>query len=467
MTYNGLLRLGQRTNEIELDLAESWKQLDDRTYEFKLRKGVHWHNIPPVNGRELTSADVKYSIERMSGMYDEKFYLFNHRYYFRDKLESIETPDKYTVIFKTKQPYAPFINYIASMWSKIVPREAVEEFGDLKRDIIGTGPFIYDKEASIPRQKLVFKKNPNYFRKGYPYLDGVEMRIIPNPQTAFSAFLAGELDSLLIYTFQVPTAEKELSNDHHCIRVDANYTYILRTAPWIDGQEIKPPFNDKRVRQATAYAIDKEKLMELSISKKEYGQMGVGAVPQAFQPWALPKSEAWPYDPEKAKKLLAEAGYPNGFTVDLITWNAPDRTRPMQVIQQMLTGVGIKAQLKVMEMAQYFNLAYKFDYQLAFHTTTAGYDPSEWLVSYFGKGATYYKWADKELWDIIEKQEMEMDPKKRLELVQKAQRMVMDEAMSQSLYSTNYNFVFQPYVHFKVYAHEGSGGMYEFYWYDK
>ena len=167
--YNGLVRFTRDMQGIELDLAKSWKQLDDRTYEFKLHEGVLFHNIPPVNGRELTSADVKYSIERMMGMHGKKP-KFKHRYYFEGKLESIETPDKYTIIFKTKKPYAPFINYIASAWTMIVPREAVEKWGDLKTKACGTGPFVLKEYIKGSHIEVV--KHKKFFKKGLPYLDG-------------------------------------------------------------------------------------------------------------------------------------------------------------------------------------------------------------------------------------------------------------------------------------------------------
>ena len=162
MTYNGLLRLAPRMDEIELDAAKSWRQIGDLTYEFKLRKGVRFHDIPPVNGREVTSADVKYSIERISGMHGRSR-RFKHQYYFKNKLAAIETPDKYTVIVKTKEPYGAFMSYVGSPFSAIVPKEAVDQFGDLRKNSIGTGPFIlkdYQRDAHIILEKnisIIFK----------------------------------------------------------------------------------------------------------------------------------------------------------------------------------------------------------------------------------------------------------------------------------------------------------------------
>jgi peptide/nickel transport system substrate-binding protein len=105
-TYNRLIRWNEDMSGFELDLAESWRRIDPLTFEFKLHQGVRFQDLPPVGGRELTSADVKYSLERVGGAYGRRAE-FKHKYYYDGKLASIETPDKYTVVIKTKEPYAP------------------------------------------------------------------------------------------------------------------------------------------------------------------------------------------------------------------------------------------------------------------------------------------------------------------------------------------------------------------------
>jgi len=464
MTYNGLLRLAPHMEEKELDAAESWKRVDNLTYIFKLRKGIRFHNIPPVNGRELTSTDVKYSIMRISGKYGKRA-RFTHRYYFEDKLESIETPDRYTIIFKTKKPYAPFINYIASAWTKIVPREAVEKWGDLKTKAIGSGPFMLNEY--VKGSHMDFKRHPNYFKKGLPYLDGIHAKFMPRPASFLAAFLAHKLDGSGFYHFQVPTIQKE-APDAIIYEWPGCYTRIIRTPPWAEGKvPLKPPFNDRRVRQAIAYAIDKEKLLKLAWDGK--GQVQVGHVPRPYKPWGLSPADQWEYNPEKAKKLLAEAGYPNGFSCELMTWNLPYMTGPSQVIQQMLKEVGIKVRINALEFGQYFNKTYRFKYEMAFHITTAGYDPEEWLVPYFGRldKSTYYKWSNPELWDMIEKQAYIMDKQKRVAYIHEIQRKVMEEAMSQTMFTTNRYWAVWPYVHLKNYFHPSSAYTCDQWWMEK
>ena len=188
-TYNALLKFNHDGTKILPDLAETWEQKDDVTYVFRLRQGVKFHNVPPVNGRELTSEDVKYSIERQMTNQPGKF---QHAYFFLDKMASIQTPDKYTIVFKTKEPYAPFLNYIASPWTVIVAREVVEKHGDLQRHAIGTGPFIMQDYRRD--QEAVFVKNPNYFRKGLPYLDEVRLQYVIDPVAATAAFRGQQTD---------------------------------------------------------------------------------------------------------------------------------------------------------------------------------------------------------------------------------------------------------------------------------
>ena len=158
--YNGLLRWNQDASDVELDLASSWKKVDDLTYVFKIHSGVYFHNIPPVSGREVTSKDVKFTIEWAMGMFGEK-YRFIHRYYFENRISSIETPDKYTIVIKTKEPYAPFIAYLASARSVILPKEILDKYGNFNRNAIGTGPFILKEYLQGSHASLI--KNSNYF----------------------------------------------------------------------------------------------------------------------------------------------------------------------------------------------------------------------------------------------------------------------------------------------------------------
>lgn len=445
-TNNCLLRQSQDFMGVEPDLAKSWKKIGDRTYVFKLHRGVRFHDVPPVNGRELTSADVKYSFERIMGMHGKKAN-FKHRYYFEGMLESIETPDKYTIIFKTKMPYAPFIRYVASAWCTIVAKEVVDKYGDLKMHAIGTGPFIL--KEYVKGSHFEFVKHPNYFKKGLPYLDGMTYKLIRDPNAGLSAYLAGKVDVGGLYFYQVKVFKEKAPKDTLLI-APGTYMWTFRMPPEIkDKLPLKAPYNNKKVRQAVAMAIDKKELLKLAWGGA--GDLCVGPIP--IREWMLSSRYQVKYNPAKAKKMLAEAGYPNGFKAEMITWNLPYMTRPAQVIQQMLKKIGVDVTIKALEFAQYFNLAYRFQYEMALHIMTAGVDPEEWLVPYYGypDKSTYYKWTNKELWEMIAKQTNIMNDRKRMALIHKIQRKVIDESPNVFLYTQTRYMTSKPYVHRKFY----------------
>jgi len=445
-TNNCLLRFNAEMNGWELELAESVKQIDDTTYEFKIHKGVRFHNVPPVNGRELTSTDVKYSIERAAGMYGRKGD-FKHSYYF-DKIKSIETPDKYTVVFKLSQPFAPFLRYISTPWAAIVAKEVVDKYGDLKTVAIGSGPFIL--KEFVKGSHITLVKNPNYWKKGLPYLDGVTFKIMPDPASVLSAFIAGRLDHCGLYPFQVDTIKKE---DPNAIILESpgTHMWVLRVQPWLEGTKpLKKPLDDKRVRQAIAMAIDKPRLLKLAWGGN--GTVAIGPVPPVYED-TLPPADQVKYNPEQAKKLLAEAGYPKGFSLELLTWNLDYMTAPAQVLKEMLKEVGIDLKLTLLEMPQYYNRAYRFEYELSLHVMTAGVDPEEWMIPYFGplNESTFYKWSNPELWKLIKEQQQILDVKKRKAMIRDIQLKIMDDATHVFLYTQMRYYARKPYVHMKFY----------------
>jgi peptide/nickel transport system substrate-binding protein len=437
-TYNALLKFNHDGTKILPDLAESWEQKDDLTYSFKLRQGVRFHNVPPVNGRELTSEDVKYSIERQMTDQPGKF---QHAYFFLGKLASIQTPDKYTVVFKTKEPYAPFMNYIASPWTVIVAREVVEKHGDLQRHAIGTGPFIMQEYRR--EQEAVFVRNPNYFRKGLPYVDEVRLQYVIDPAAATAAFRGQQTDISYLEFADVPSI-KSSNARVKVAEITTMFPIVLRTRPYDDQRPLKAPFTEKKVRQAIQAAIKQEEFIE--IVRSGWGATMTGPIPTYRKPWALPASARPEYDLKKAKRLLTDAGYANGFETELIVGTPGDNVKSAQVAKDQLAKVGIQVNLKPMEMAQYYNKSYSYDYSMSVHTALTGEEPEEAIRPYYGATATYYRWGNKEIHRLIDEQAKILDQKKRVDMVHQIQRLLLDDAPNVFLYTPVAHYGMQPWV---------------------
>jgi peptide/nickel transport system substrate-binding protein len=436
--YNALVKFTHDGSKIVPDLAENWEQKDELTYTFRLRQGVRFHDVAPVNGRELTSADVKYSIERQMTDQPGKF---QHAYFFLGKLASIETPDKYTVVFRTQEPYAPFMNYIANPWTVIVAKEAVEKYGDLQRHAIGTGPFIMKEYRRD--QEAVFVRNPQYFKKGLPYLDEVRIQYVIDPAAATAAFRGQQVDISALEFTDVDS----IKASNPAIRVTERFSMfpiVLRTQPYDDQRPLKPPFTEKKVRQAIQAAIKPDEFIQ--ISRSGWGAPMVGPVPPNRQPWALPESDRPESDPQKAKRLLAEAGYPKGFEVELIVGAPGDNVKNAQIVKDQLAKIGITVNVKPMEMAQYYNKTYAYDYAMSVHTMLSGEEPEESLRPYYGATATYYRWGNKEIHRLIDEQATVLDQAKRVELIHTIQRMLLDDAPNGFLYTPIYHVGVQPWV---------------------
>src|SRR5499426_3628750 len=240
---------------VEPDLAERWEELDDTTYVFSLRQGVKWHNKPPLNGRELVAEDVKFTYDRFLREPG------NPNRYILDSVDRIEVVDRYTVKFFLKEPYVWFVNalaYSTSMW--IIAPEMVQQFGDLKKPetAIGTGPFLLERHE--PNVKTIFKRNPDYFRQGEPYVDGVEWLVLDDESTGLAMYRTGQLDCGPAGNWSVRQQDVEaLKKSHpHLVYRD----FLSQTTQAIMMRTDMAPFNDVRVRRAISHAIDRQALIE-------------------------------------------------------------------------------------------------------------------------------------------------------------------------------------------------------------
>jgi peptide/nickel transport system substrate-binding protein len=335
---------------LEPDLAERWEELDDTTYVFHLRQGVKWHNKPPVNGRELVAEDVKFTFDRFL---TEKG---NANRFLLDAVDRVEVVDRYTVKFLLKEPYVWFLSVLAypqSMW--IVAPEVVQQFGDLKKveTAIGTGPFVLERYE--PNVKTIFTRNPEYYREGQPYVDGVEWLVIPDESTGLAMYRTGQIDCGPGINWAVRQQDLEaLKKSHpHLMYRD----FLSQTGGVINMRTDMPPFNDLRVRRAISHAIDRQALVEAVWGRGE----ATPAVARGLVEWTLAidqlgaGAQYYRYDPQEARRLLAEAGYPKGFKTQLTVTSGltRDLVDDAQLVQRYLKDVGIEADLKIQEYGAY------------------------------------------------------------------------------------------------------------------
>jgi peptide/nickel transport system substrate-binding protein len=343
-------------------LAERWEFTAPDTYVIHLRKGLRWQNIPPVNGREFTADDVVFHYHRLyglgSGFTKPAPYhgtVSNFKY-----LTSVNAADRYTVVFKWKTPNPAFItetlmtNHSPSL--AIEAREAVEKWGDVNdwHHAIGTGPFILQDFVSGSSATLV--RNPGYWghderhpQNKLPYVDTVKFLIIPDESEAMTAFLAGKID--VMDGISPAQAEKIQKTNPEILQVP-----IPMTGLSIDPRIDRKPFNDIRVRKAMQMAIDLP-----AIAKTYYGgniePYPTSITSKNMKGWGFPYAE-WPqdlkdeyaYNPAEAKKLLNDAGYPNGFKTNIVVESGSDLDL-LLIVKEYFAKAGIDMEIRVMEAA--------------------------------------------------------------------------------------------------------------------
>lgn len=292
-------RVGEN-REVEGDLALSVESPDAATWIVKLRPEARFHNVPPVSGRPVTAEDVKATFTRATAPTSANRAVF-------DMIDptAIDTPAADTVVFRLKYPYAPFSRTLASGYAWILPREgAVGEY-DVAKQVIGSGPFLFDHYT--PDVEFVGRRNPSWHQRGLPYLDSVRMVIIPDKAQQLAQFTAGNIDYVGVDIEDLDTMQRSnpsadvISTRH----IDNFYIYFQL-------RDRSSPFHDIRVRRAMSLAIDRQSLGKVALGPKFWINPIVGL---GFGKWAitmddLPDSTSqwYKFDLPQAKRLLEEAG---------------------------------------------------------------------------------------------------------------------------------------------------------------
>jgi len=378
---NGLVKqVGRNDEKIELapNLATSWEiSPDGLTYTFKLRQGVKWHNLPPVNGREFTSADVKYSLERMI---DPKTKSPLAAYV--ASIANIETPDKYTVVIKTRV-IDPGLLWSLAGGVGMVAREVIEQDGDASKTIIGTGPFIFEKYTA--GVGFTFKKNPDYWDTGKPYIDKIELTFMPDAATRLAAFRAGQIDRLVEGRTNSDAIKNTVKDVQVIPGVQLSGSALIPSLKYPDK-----PWTNKKVRQALQYAIDYDGLISAVLN-------GQGSRTDFLSPtWvdygARPIADLPQRDIAKAKAMLAEAGYPDGFKASIIqhTSRMDAWGGAVEPLAAMLKEVNVDLTIVPMQQAEFVSTHRAGDYELSTMVMTCNAPELDTNLTYmYRTGAPY------------------------------------------------------------------------------
>jgi ABC-type transport system substrate-binding protein len=330
------------TTELGPALADSYDVSDDgKVYTFKLHPGVKF-----TNSREVTAADVKWSIERAvnpktqgpgAGFFHSIVGADKMTAGTADTLEGITAVDDHTVKFTLSQPDATFLNVLALNFASVVPKEAVEAAnGDFGKHPVGSGAFTL-KEWTIG-QRLVFQKNPDYFVKDRPHVDSFTVEVGQEPLVALLRLQKGEVD---IAGDGIPPAkylEMKKSAEFEGMIVDRQQ---LETSYVTLNTQVKP-FDNAKVRQAVNMAINKDRIVRIINGRATPASQVLPPLMPGFDQ----NYKGYAYDPEKAKALLAEAGLKDGFSTQIYTSNTDPQPRITQAIQQDLAAIGVKAEIK-------------------------------------------------------------------------------------------------------------------------
>ncbi len=403
------------------DLAlEAAASADRRVYTITLRPGVRWESRPPVNGRALVAADVKFSLERVLRMSPFAPLL--------GPVERVEAPDRRTVRVRLADSFTPFVHNLAEPWTAILPPEAVDRPAGptAVESLIGCGPFVLERYE--PGVKAIFSRNPTYHAPGLPYLDKVEWLFIKDRPTRLALFRAGQVD-LPSHDARIPGSEADALRK-------ANAGYPIMS--W-DGLEVRslamradrPPFNDVRVRRALSLAVDRKTWAAEHLGGE--GGEPPGAVPSAMRPWTLAARQLGEgaryleHDPAQARALLAEAGFAAGLRIKCTTWPGygPEYVEDLERLAGHLRRAGVELQIVNEEYGQYIRGSFlgRFD-EATWGPSSIFTDVDGYLHTFFrsGQAGNRSHVADSQVDAMIEAQRRVTSPSSRKRLIDEIQR---------------------------------------------
>lgn len=413
--YSGLTTFDPKTGVPVPDLAESWTvSPDGKTYTFKLVDNAFWHQ----DFGKLTSKDVKFSYERVLDPKTGSPYRAE-----LGNIASIEAPDDYTVVIHLKQPDANFLYQVGNYHQgQIVKQEAIAKYGDqYPRNPVGTGPFAL--KEWVPNSHMILEAHPGYFR-GRPTLDRIRLNLIKDTDAAVTALGNGEVDLAMNIGRNTEIIDRLNNDGRFVLHKSEDYANSL----WILNPD-HAPLADVRVRRAMAHAIDRETIIK---EFSPYTAKPANNLIPPFMPVYTDDVPVYPYDPAKAKALLREAGYPDGFAVKQILTSTTGASDDALFQQAQLAEVGIKLEFELMETAIWNKRRNGGEYQMTGRLYPA-VNPDTLLFGYLHpdnivpKGLNGSKYNNPTLTAKLEAARAEPDPQKRRELYAEVQRLALTD----------------------------------------
>ena len=391
-------------------LAESWTVSPDfLTYEFVLRNGTKFHNGEPV-----TAEDVKFSFERYKG---------GGAKLLKDRVKSVQVVDARRVRFHLKEPWSDFMTFYGTTatgagW--VVPKKYVEKVGEegFLKAPIGAGPYRF--VSTTPGVELVLEAFEGYWRK-VPSVKRLVLKSVTDETTRAAALKRGEVD--IAYFLNGPVAEDvQRTPGLRLMAVRTNSVFFL---DFVDQWDAKSPWREQRVRLAASLAIDRKAINDAE--SLGYSGLTDNIVPRHME-FALP-IEARPYDPKRAKQLLVEAGYPNGFDGGDITPNPPYFSMA-EAVATNLAAVGIRTRVRTMERAAFLTAWRERKlHGIVLGAQGAGGNAATRIEGMATRGGMYAYGVLPEVEDLFQRQARELDRKKREELLHQIQRMLSDRVV--------------------------------------
>jgi peptide/nickel transport system substrate-binding protein len=449
--YSSLLSFKQAPGQpyteqvLQPEVATHWEISPDvKTFTFHLRKGVKYVDAAPVNGREITSADVKWAFEyhsRTGSLADKKLPKGTMASLF-EGMEAIETPDASTVVVRFKEPFSPFLNYTATDFTTILPKEIFDQDGHFQDRIIGSGPFLLDPAASRAGSLYVWKKNPTYFETGKPYLEEVRWLVLKEMAAEQAAFATKQIDYTGMSSGIDPQVGQEIIKMSPSAVV---YEFEKPVGLTLYISSKTGPLSDVRIRKAVSLATDRDEFAKLFGAGKGSWTLSGTFAGQLFNQDEIRKMLR--YDPAEATRLVQEAGHPNGVQLRL-NFDKEELLAQAQLMQSQLKKGGINLILDPLTGEEASQSRNKGTFELNFvPQTTADGDVDSLLFGSFHSqsGRNYGGANDPKLDALLVAQRKEGDPAKRAELMREAVRIInVDGVWGQSIYTKPHYILWQP-----------------------